>query len=918
LPTYAFQRHRYWLEGDAQPAPPAAGPEDTEFWAAVEREDPDALAATLGLEPGGTTQSSLGAVLPALSAWRRRRREETTQDSWRYHVTWKPVGDTLLSPHTSSLSGHTWLIAAPAGLVEAEQCAAALQAHGARTVRLDLTAADAPREQLTRRLLEATAETPATGVLSLLALDERPFAQDSAQPLGLVLNTALLQALADCGADIPVWFATRGAAAVTATEGVVHPLQALSWGLGRIVEAEYPQRWGGLVDLPGTLDQRATDRLCGILSGLAGDGENQLALRGTGVLGRRLVRAIARPGADRDPWTPQGTVLVTGGTGGLGAHVARWLADGGADHLVLTSRRGPEAPGAQELASELRDSGVRITLEACDAADRDALAALLERIEAQGDSLRAVVHTAGVLDDGVLDTLTPDRAAAVLRPKVDATLNLHELTAGLGLDAFVLFSSFAGTVGGPGQGSYAAANAFLDAFAQQRRAEGQAATSVAWGPWSGGGLVDDAVQERLRGNGMPAMAPQAATAALQRALDENDAYVAVADIDWGRLVESSPNLRSAPVISEIPEVRTASAAGTHTGASGPEGTGPLAQRLAALPRDEAEAALTAVVSTEVAAALGYPGPESVEPGRAFRELGFDSLTAVDLRNRLGSATGTRLPVTLVFDYPTVTALSRFLLTELVGENPEAAGAAVAVPVAAGAGEDPVAIVAMSCRFPGGVRTPEELWRLLEEGRDVISDFPDNRGWDIEGCYDPDADKPGTFYARGGGFLYDADHFDPAFFGISPREALAIDPQQRLLLETAWEAFERAGIDPETVKGTPAGVFLGASYNDYGSRFQRAPEEFEGYLATGSASSVASGRISYTFGLEGPAVTIDTACSSSLVAMHQAAQSLRQGECSMALAGGVVVMSTLDTFIEFSRQRAMAPDGRCKAFSADAD
>ncbi|UZI33872.1 type I polyketide synthase [Streptomyces sp. VB1] len=601
----------------------------------------------------------------------------------------------------------------------------------------------------------------------------------------------------------------------------------------------------------------------------------------------------------------------------MGARLARRFAADGAEHLVLTSRRGLDAPGAPELADELRATGVRVTVAACDTADREALAALLAELAEQGDTLRGVVHTAGVLDDGLISALTPERSAGVLGPKVDGALHLHELTADLPLDVFVLYSSFAGTVGGPGQGSYAAANAFLDALAARRRADGLPATSVAWGPWAGGGLVDEATEARLRGTGMPAMAPGTAIDVLHRALEAGDVQVAVADIEWDRLVGASPHLQSAALLRDLPEARATGAGGADT-AGGPAPAGELAQRLAAQPREAAAADLAAVVATEVAAALGFSGPEDVEPERAFRELGFDSLTAVDLRNRLSTATGTRLPVTLVFDYPTITELTAYLLTELIGETgaDTAAGAPVLAPAAAD--DDPIVIVSMSCRLPGEVRSPEELWELLAEGRDAVSDFPANRGWDIEGTFDPDPDKPGTFYATAGGFLYDADHFDPAFFGISPREALAIDPQQRLLLETTWEAFERAGITPKSVRGSSTGVFLGASYNDYGSRFRRAPEEFEGYLATGSASSVASGRISYTFGLEGPALTLDTACSSSLLALHQAAQSLRQGECTMALAGGVVVMSTMDTFIEFSRQRAMSPDGRCKAFSADAD
>ncbi|WP_371503490.1 type I polyketide synthase [Kitasatospora sp. NBC_00374] len=913
LPTYAFQQRRFWptaggWDDSTGPATETAAgsPADAQFWAAVERGDLEALTTTLAV----AGDQPLSAVLPALTAWRRHSRLRSTIDDWRYRTTWRPVPETP----TAQPSGD-WLLVTPAGLDEdawVTGAATALTRRGARPHRLAVDPATTDRAALADLLCT---EHPLdggrfTGVLSLLPLAAGTHPEHPSAPLALTGTLALVQALGDAGIDAPLWCATRGAVTTGGPDRLENAVQAQVWGLGRVVVQEHPDRWGGLVDLPPTADERAQARLAAVLGGLGE--EDQLAIRPSGILARRLVRG-PRAEPPTEGWSPRGTALVTGGTGALGAHVARWLAGNGAEHLLLTSRRGRDAAGVAELETELTALGARVTVAACDVSDRAALAELLATIPAE-QPLGTVVHAAGVLDDGVLDALTPQRLAGVLRPKADAAVNLHELTQGLDLTAFVMFSSFAGTFGGPGQANYAAANAFLDALAEQRRAAGLPATAMAWGAWAEGGMaVDDVVKERLRRGGVPALDPATAVAAMQHALDLDETFSLVVDVLWDRFAPQFTALRPSTLFDELPEARQAMAAadaehGQSDGSS-------FQQRLAAAAESERPRLALDFVRTQVAAVLGHSGPQDVEPARAFRELGFDSLTAVELRNVLAALTGLRLPATLIFDHPNATALAELLGAELLGAAPEAAPAAA---VTTAADDEPIAIVGMSCRFPGGVDTPEELWRLLADGTDALIPFPADRGWDLDAVYHPDPDHPDTSYVREGGFLDDAGAFDPGFFGISPREALAMDPQQRLLLETAWEAFERAGIDPATLRGSRTGVFAGTNGQDYLPLILSAPDGSEGFLGTGNAASVLSGRIAYTLGLEGPAVTVDTACSSSLVALHWAIQALRSGECELALAGGVTVMSTPGNFIDFSRQRGLAADGRCKAFAAGAD
>ncbi|MER5898384.1 type I polyketide synthase, partial [Streptomyces sp. NPDC001876] len=472
LPTYAFQRERFWPEFSLTGAAGGGGDlVDAAFWDAVEREDLEELA---GLE----------SALPALSAWRRRHQERSTLDSWRYRVTWKPL-DGLSS--SAVLTG-VWAVVG----TEDPEVSAALEAAGATVVGV-------PAEDVSGLPDVAGVVLSASGWAQTLAV---------VRELGAVAA--------------PLWVLTRGAVSVGGSDRIGDPGLAAVWGLGRVAALEMPGRWGGLIDLPEVLDARAGARLAGVL---AANREDQVALRGSGAYGRRLARALPAAVVG-EGWQPSGTVLVTGGTGALGAEVARWLAGRGVQHLVLTSRGGVAPDG---LVEELSGLGAQVTVAACDVADRDALAAVIDGVPEQWP-LTGIVHAAGLDIPQWLEAATPEAFTSVLRAKVDGTRYLDELTSDLSLDLFVVFSSIAATWGSGGQSAYAAGNTFLDAWVQHRHDRSLPGTSIAWGPWAGAGMaVQGEAEQALRRRGLLPMDPALAVRALAAAVDGRESCVTVAD-----------------------------------------------------------------------------------------------------------------------------------------------------------------------------------------------------------------------------------------------------------------------------------------------------------------------------------------------------------------------------------------------------
>ncbi len=651
---------------------------------------------------------------------------------------------------------------------------------------------------------------------------------------------------------------TRGAVG----PAVADPAAAALWGIMRSLRLERPE-----------LELRAIDCADGewddVLTAERMTTEPELAFVG----GRRYVPRLAPAPQGTEPVSPDpdGWVLVTGAFGGLGRFAAEWLARRGARRLVLCGRRAVEA----EWVMALRHSGATIRLEACDLADPAALDALIARLP----PLAGIVHAAGVFADATLARARPEQFAAVLAPKFDAARRLD--TAFPDLDFFLLYSSAVGLFGQLGQATHVAASLALDALASARRRRGRHAVSLGWGPWREIGVAAGRHEliRAMAAQGLGTISNEAGEALLEWALATPAAAVTVLPVDRARFLASFAATRPPAALRAW---RSAAARRpAPSPALAPPGGSPLGD----------------VIAAEAEAVLGYPAGQAIDRRANLFELGLDSLMAVELRNRLQSRLpGRTLSSTVLFSHSTIAALT----AHLDGAAP------VATPAAVAAMDAPVAIVGIGCRFPAGGGDPAQFWQALAEGRDGVGAPPD---------------RPGATLANGaarpGGYLAEIAGFDPTFFGIAPREAVFMDPQHRLLLEVAWEALEDALIPPDRLSGTAAGVFIGMCNYDY-AQLAAAAEGADGYAGTGGVPSIAAGRISYLFGLTGPAMVIDTACSSSLVAVHLAVQALRSGECSLALAGGVSIALNASTTTALEQLHVLSSDGQCRPFDAEAD
>ncbi|MGH3723533.1 MAG: type I polyketide synthase [Mycobacterium sp.] len=916
LPAYPFEHRQYWFSENRESANPqqSVGGPRTQSVRLLEDGRIEELAALLD---GANGDPQTLNVLTKLAAQHNQQRGTQSIADDRYEFRWDKSPSPLSSAEAGA--GATWLLVGDASGAAAP-LVDALTARGQQHRIIGLPASDADEAQLVDALRAAAAGDSALRVVHVAALGStdgsstRSLLRMQHQILGGTRR--LLRAAVAAELRAPIWIVTRGAQRITDADTVA-PEQSALWGFGRAAALELPQVWGGLADLADASADEWSQFINRIIaSGDAAVREDQIALRGQAVYVPRLVRREELPSGKPLELRDDATYLVTGGLGSIGLEIAGYLAAHGAKHLVLTSRREPSDAARQRIDALGTQHGCEARVVTADVADAHDVARLLAGVRAELPPLAGIVHAAGEIGTTPLSDLDDAEVDRVFAGKVWGAWHLSEAAADLKLDFFINTSSIASVWGGFGQTAYSAANAFLDGLAWRLREQGIAGTSVNFGPWSAG-MADAESRARLEQRGIKTLSPADALAGLADVVAASSglghAQGVVARIDWARFLplyqQAGRRAFLAELEREVPSHLKASPAATQSGKT------QLVERLAGAPVQQRKKLLTDYLRDAVAEVTRVDVSE-IREDAGFFDLGMDSLMAVELRSRMEQGVGKEIPVTLVMDHPRISDVADYLLGEVLGLN-EQAKPAPHLAATTTRTDEPIAIVAVSCRFPGAP-DPEAFWEVLSGGVDVIREVPEDR-FDIDEFYDPDPEVAGKTYTRFGGFLDGIDGFDPEFFGISPREAVWIEPQQRLMLETVWEGLERAGYSPAALRGSRTGIFAGVGANEYAHLLSsESIDKIEPYFITGNALNAISGRVAFALGFEGPAMAVDTACSSALVAVHQAVQALHSGDCDLALAGGVNVLLSPVTTIAASRARMLSPVGRCKTFDASAD
>ncbi len=907
LPTYPFQRQRYWVESNAGNTTGAADQAGFAQWLANNNIEQLTDLVTEKGRFATDERATITRVLTTLNAESRAQQLTAQVAAMLYDVAWERLPSLPLTPPATP--GH-WLLVADAqgvGNALAGQLRALGEIVATVTTPAELAVALAHGTTTT-----AVGDLPWRGVVYLWGLqatipvDSAALLEEQATLVGNLLS--VVQALAaQPQSPTRLWVVTQGAQPL-APLAAVTVAQTPLWGLGRVIGLEHRALWGGLIDVePLAAPETAAHLLLTELLQPHPDDETQVAYRNGARHGARLAPGKLNAQGQVPPIHADAAYLVTGGLGALGLLVAQWLTTQGARRLILTGRRGITTAAQQAVIDRLTGQGVRVQIAQLDVADAAAMRHLFADLMTTATPLKGVFHTAGVLDDGILLNQSWARFANVFAAKVVGSWLLHELTRTLDLDHLVFFSSLAALLGNPGQGNYAAANAFLDGLAHYRRQQGLPALSINWGAWTGPkgllGMAARTSQVKLASD--QRITAETGMAALAQLLCQGvggPAQLGVAPIDWRQfagLDHPAPFLRHFVTAAE-PSVAPPS----------------LVAMLTALPTNRRLEHVRAYLQQWVGRVLGMA--DLPDPTAGFADLGMDSLMALELRRRLEQELQQALPTTLAFEYPTVDTLAMHLLTDVLTLAAPTSKGQESAPQRRHTGlDDPIAVLSMACRFPGA-DTPEAFWQLLCGGVDTVRTIPAAR-WQLDDYYDPQRPRPGKMYMREGAFIEQVDQFDPLFFGIAPREAIGMDPMHRLLLETSWEALERAGLAQQALIDSATGVFVGIGQGDYGA-FGGGYDvtELDMHAATSGGHSIAAGRLAFTLGLQGPTMAVDTACSSSLVALHLACQSLRTGECDLALAGGVSLMLSPAGHVALSQMQALAPDGRCKTFDATAD